>query len=291
VYRYGQRTVDVSSWLGDSVQVAFRVVGTNGADFAVDDILTGDLAAFPVVPSNDACVSADPLPAGGFVFLGNTCSATNNLNPYHANSFSCASDDLSGGDVFYSLTAAVGDTLDLNLAGDWQAGLYLMSVCDTAVTSCVAASKVLEVSDTSSVATLHHVFATPGTYYLGVDGIGGECGEFRLTGSYRGSVTAVTEGGSPSAVITLSVSPNPARAVVTFSCEVPSSGLGPGTVTIFDAAGRRIWWNNLSASGGRLVSAWDGRSRHGGRVPSGTYIVRAQFSNGMVADSRMVLLD
>jgi hypothetical protein len=290
-FQYRQRVVDVSTWLGDSVQFAFRVAGTNGADFAVDDVVTGDFSPFPVAPTNDICATAQALPSGNFELAGSTCSANNSLNPYHANSFSCTSDQLSSGDVFYSFNAVSGDTIDVNLAGDWQAALYLMTACDTAVTSCVAASQVLELSDTSSVATLQHIFSSSGTYYLGVDGVGGECGDFHLTGRLHGPTTAVDDGLGTAIVPGLRVSPNPTTGSVSFSGTILSASVSKGTLAIFDAAGRRVWHGELRASGGKFFGAWDGRSETGQRAPSGTYLVRADFGGGVVLSSRMVLLD
>jgi len=107
------RTVSLRSWLGDSVQVSFRVVGTDGADFGVDDIATGVL---PLTgsPPNDLCQLASPLPAGSFSFTGNTCYAANNRDPSTGGS-SCVAEDAAGGDVFYSLHALVNDTLQVHL--------------------------------------------------------------------------------------------------------------------------------------------------------------------------------
>lgn len=291
-FQYRQRVVDVSTWLGDSVQFAFRVAGTNGADFAVDDVVTGDFDPFPVAPTNDLCATAQTLPAGSFELAGSTCSANNSLNPYHANSFSCTSDNLSGGDVFYSFNAAAGDTIEVNLAGDWQAALYLMTACDTAVTSCVAASQVLELTDTSSVATLQYLFSSSGTYYLGLDGVGGECGDFHLTGSLRGPTTDVDDGLGAAVVPGLRISPNPTTGSVLFAGTIlRGDNDTKGSVTIFDAAGRRVWRSELRAVGGRFSGTWDGRGENGPRAPSGTYLVRADFGGGVVLSSRVVLLD
>ena len=56
-FDYPERTISLRSWLGDSVEVAFHAVGTNGADFGVDEIETG---SFPVTrrPPNDGCEAA-----------------------------------------------------------------------------------------------------------------------------------------------------------------------------------------------------------------------------------------
>jgi N-acetylmuramoyl-L-alanine amidase len=290
-FQYSQRIIDVSPWLGSSVEFAFRVAGANGADFAVDDVLTGNLNPFPVAPANDVCATAQTLPSGSFEFAGSTCAANNSLDPYHANSFSCASDNLSGGDVFYHFTAASGDTIDANLAGDWQGALYVMTACDTAVTSCVAASQVLELSDTSSVATLHHVFSAGGTYYLGVDGVGGECGVFHLTGNLRGPTTDVRDGPGIAPDFRLHVAPNPATGSVFFSGTVSGGGSSTGTLRVFDAAGRQIWRSTIRATSGRFVAAWDGRGGDGVRAASGTYLVRVDFHGRTVSTARMVLLD
>lgn len=290
-FRYRQRVVDLTPWLGDSVQIAFRVIGTAGADFAVDDVLIGNLSPFPTAPANDICGTAQPLPSGHIDLSGSTCSANNSLNPYHANSFSCTTDDLSGGDVFYHFTVASGDTIDLNLAGDWQASLYIMSACDTAVTSCVAASQVLEVADTSSVAVLHHVFSLGGSYYLGVDGVSGECGDFHLTGLLRGATTSVGDESEANTAPHLFAAPNPVSRSVALSGLIRDQRSVEGGISIFDAAGRRIWQGSVRASGGRFLATWDGQGLDGRRVSAGAYVVQATFRGTVALTTRVVLLD
>lgn len=290
-FQYRRRVVDLTTWLGDSVQFAFRVAGTDGADFAVDEILTGNLTPFPTAPANDICATAQALPSGHFDLVGSTSSANNSLNPYHTNSLSCASDDLSGGDVFYHFTVAAGDTIDLNLAGDWQAGLYLLSACDTAVASCVAASQVLELTDTSSVATLHHMFVSGGSYYLGVDGVGGERGDFHLTGFLRGTTTSVGDHPDMSTAPHLRAAPNPVNRSVMLSGVIRDPSDIEGGISIFDTAGRRVWRGTARASGGRFLSTWDGRGEDGRRVSAGAYMVQATFRGTVVLTARIVLLD
>ena len=288
-FAYPNRTVDVSPWLGDSIQFAFRVAGTNGADFGIDDIVIGDLDPAPGAPVNETCASAIALPAGSFEFSGSTCAAADNLDPYHANSFSCALDQLSGGDVFYRVVAQAGDSIAVNIAGDWQAAVYVMSACDTVVTSCAVASPILELSDTSSVASLTHVFAAGGTYYLGVDGVLGECGQFHMTGYFSGSVTGVGDGIGP-ATIRLTASPNPARNGVTLAGGVHVQNVEQGTISVFDAAGRRVWQSPIGVSAGRFSITWDGQGRSGSRLASGTYLVRVEIA-GETAKTSVILLE
>jgi hypothetical protein len=290
-FQYLRRVVDLTTWLGDSVQIAFRVAGTDGADFAVDDVSTGNLTPFPTAPANDICATAQALPSGHFDLMSSTSSANNSLNPYHANSLSCASDDLSGGDVFYHFTVAPGDTIDMNLAGDWQAGLYLLSACDTATASCVAASQVLELTDTSSVATLHHVFASGGGYYLGVDGVGGECGDFHLTGFLRGTTTSVGDQPDLNTAPHIRAAPNPVNRSVTLSGLIRDPGEIEGRISVFDTAGRRVWRGTARDSGGRFLSTWDRRGDDGRRVSAGAYLVRATFRGAEVLTTRIVVLD
>jgi hypothetical protein len=56
---YRPRFVDLSAWTGRSVQFGFRVVGTNGASFGLDDIAIGDLAPVSelLFPVDTLCVT------------------------------------------------------------------------------------------------------------------------------------------------------------------------------------------------------------------------------------------
>jgi hypothetical protein len=166
-----------------------------------------------------------------------------------------------------------------------------MTGCDTAVTSCVAASRILEVSDTSSVTTLHHRFTSSGTYYLGVDGVGGECGDFHLTGRLRGPTTAVDDEPHDGAFPVLRVSPNPTRGAVLLSGRLPALGARVGTITMFDAAGRRVWRGAVRANGGVFLAMWDRRLQDGSLAPSGTYLLRARFGSDADFTGRVTVLD
>jgi N-acetylmuramoyl-L-alanine amidase len=289
-FEYRQRVVDLSPWLGDSVQVAFRAVGTNGADFAVDDVAIGNFAPAPVAPVNETCASAASLPAGHFNLAGATCSAANDLDPYKANSFSCTPNPLSGGDVFYRVTAQSADTLDVNIAANWQAAVYLVAACDTAVGSCLAASPENELTDTSSVATLHYVFASGGTYYLAVDGIAGDCGGFHLTGALHGPVTGTGDQGPADVrVFRLTASPNPAPGAIRFAGQLPPGRRGTGVLRVFDAAGRLVFQRVTEVSGNRVDVWWDGHDQAGAGLPGGVYLARFQLG-GESSTTQFVLV-
>lgn len=290
-FEYRQRIVDLSPWIGDSVQVAFRAVGTSGADFAVDDVAIGNFAPAPVTPANDTCASALPLPAGHFNLAGATCSAANDLDPHKANSFSCTLNPLSGGDVFYRVTVQSADTLDVNIAANWQAAVYLVTACDTAVASCLAASPENELTDTSSVATLHYVFASGGTYYLAVDGIAGDCGDFRLTGALHGPLTGIDDQVQADACAPrLVASPNPGHGAIRFVGQLPADRRGTGVLRIFDAAGRLVFQRATEVSGTRFDVSWDGHAQAGAHLPGGVYLARFQLGNES-ATTQIVLVE
>jgi hypothetical protein len=197
---------------------------------------------------------------------------------------------MSGGDVVYIFSAQVGDSIDVNVAGDWQTSAYLMAVCDTVASSCVEMSPILEVSDTSSAARLSHVFSTAGAYYLVVDGIAGECGTFHLTGRHGRDVTAVPTESELAGMRRLSVSPNPSYRGVRLSGDllVPDGGLA--LISVFDAAGRRIWRTSVTTAAGKFEVPWDGRTDSGKRLPNGTYLIRAELGRE-VATTRLVHLE
>lgn len=69
--------------------------------------------------------------------------------------------------------------------------------------------------------------------------------------------------------IGLAVSPNPARDEVRFSWRVPH---GPATLTVFDAAGRRVMTRALPEAAGHAT--WNGRDAGGAALGAGVYLVR-----------------
>lgn len=83
---------------------------------------------------------------------------------------------------------------------------------------------------------------------------------------------------------TLRVSPNPARGGVELSWRAPG---GPVSVTVFDAAGRRVLTERSAAPEGRL--AWDGRDDRDVPVAAGVYLVRLE-GEGVSETRRFVLL-
>jgi N-acetylmuramoyl-L-alanine amidase len=106
---YRERVVDVTSWIGLEVEFGFRVVGTDGADFAIDAVEVGDFVP-TTAPSNDVCASASTL-SGTFSVQGVTCYAANDLDPYTSPPASCVGGNLDGPDIFFEIDAAWGDSL------------------------------------------------------------------------------------------------------------------------------------------------------------------------------------
>jgi hypothetical protein len=182
-FEYPERTISLGPWLGDSVEVAFHAVGTNGADFGVDEIETG---AIPVTrrPPNDDCKVASPIPRGPFKLSGTTCYATNDHDPT-AQSKTCVMEAGGGPDVFYSLEADAGDTLRIRvpMATGNEHAVYVLSSCDVSA-HCVAGQDA-HGGEAYKDAVLEHVFSTPGRYILVVDAMAGTCGDFSLDGSLK----------------------------------------------------------------------------------------------------------
>ena len=89
-WQFRTRVADLTPWIGDSVQVAFRVAGANGADFMIDDVAFGNFQP-TTTPPNDLCTNATQLPAGEATFAGSTCHATDNMAPPPGGS--CVADD------------------------------------------------------------------------------------------------------------------------------------------------------------------------------------------------------
>lgn len=179
-----ERVVSLGRWIGDSVQVRFRVAGTNGADFGVDDIATG---SFPITrpPANDCCSDAIPLLRGVSQVACTTCYATNDRDPSAHGSDSCVrGGDAGGGDVFYSVRARAGDTLHVHVPENVaeRTELYLLTACAPGA-ACLTGK---ESSGGEVDSSLTYVFKTDGSYILVVDSSVDDCATFVLSYTLRG---------------------------------------------------------------------------------------------------------
>ena len=180
---YRDRVVDLSAWTGKNVEFGFRVVGTNGADFALDDIVVGDFEPTATAP-NDVCTNATAL-NDVFSIQGVTCYAANDSNMSTQQVASCVGDELDGPDVFYEIVAVSGDSLHAAVTAEWGAGLYLVTDCVNPV--CLAGGSA---EDDRTAPIVDYKFSTAGTYYLVVDGEEGSCGPYQLAGEI---IRAATE--------------------------------------------------------------------------------------------------
>jgi len=278
---YRDRVVDISGWSGMNVEFGFRVVGTNGASFALDDIAVGDFVPTGTAP-NDICASATPL-SGVFSVQGLTCYAANDLNPYvPPPGESCVGDQLNGPDVFFEITAAWGDTLHASVVSDWGPAVYLVDDCLTPV--CVTGGFP---EDGSTAGEIHHRFAPGGTYYLVIDGLQGSCGPYELTGEIVPSPTDVGDGAVPA--LRLLARPNPAGGPVTFLGTFPPVRNSSTSVEIYNVEGRRLRYVTGRADSGEFSFTWDHRDEGGTPVASGLYFARMRVGSESVVQKFVIL--
>jgi hypothetical protein len=181
---YRERVVDLTAWRGRNVEFGFRVAGTNGADFALDDIVIGDFTRTGTA-SNDVCSNATRL-GSAFSIKGVTCYAVNDLNLF-AEAASCVNDELDGPDIFYEIGAEPGDSLHASVTAQWGAALYLLDGCANPV--CLAGGLA---EDDRTAPIVDYKFPTLGSYYLVVDGEAGSCGPFQLDGQIIHTATGAT---------------------------------------------------------------------------------------------------
>ena len=280
-----ERTISLSAFVADSIQFAFQVVGTNGADVNIDDVSIGN---FPITaaPPNDACASATSLPAGNFTMSGTTFYSSNDSDPAAPDSTACSVDPLSSGDVFYSFNVLAGDTLSAQVNAEWGAVIYVVDGCDNSLANCLVASGQNEPMSPDG-ALLQHVFSSTGTYRLVVDGRVGEGGPFTLTGFLRGATTGVPDGGvSPK--LHLVAGPNPAAGPILFSGTLPSGNFAPARLRIHDAAGRLIAAFEITPRIGSFSVRWDRSDRNGTTIRPGVYF--ATLSAGGESTGRTVVI-
>jgi hypothetical protein len=278
---YRDRIVDLSGWSGMNVEFGFRVAGTNGASFAIDDVAVGDFTP-TATPVNDVCGSATSL-GSTFDVSGVTCYAANDLDPWTGPSSSCVGDQLDGPDVFYEITAAWGDTLKASVTSDWGAGIYLVDNCQTPV--CIAGGYA---EDGRTKAAIYHRFAPGGTYFLVVDGVTGSCGPYQLVGEIVPSPTGVGDDGSVPA-LRLLARPNPAGGPITFVGTFPPTRNSGTSVEIYNVEGKRVRRVTGRADSGEFSFTWDHRDDGGTPVASGLYFARLRVGSDSVVEKFVIL--
>ena len=263
-----ERTVSTAGFVGDSVQFAFRVSGTNGADFNIDDVAVGN---FPITaaPSNDVCANATPLPAGAFSLSGTTFYSANDSDPAEPDSLACSVDPLSSGDVFYSFNAVAGDSLAVQVNAPWNAIAYVVDGCDSSSANCLVVAGQYDPIGPDG-ASFTHVFASSGAYLLVVDGRVGEGGPFSLSGFLRGATTSVPDGVLPGR-LTLNTGANPAIGPIQFSGSIPPGSEGPVRLRVHDAAGRLVTTLEPGIRDGTFTVHWNRIDRAGAAVHPGVY--------------------
>jgi hypothetical protein len=104
---------------------------------------------------------------------------------------------------------------------------------------------------------------------------------FKLVAIPSNVVVGVRPGAGPA--FALQVAPNPSHGVA----EVTWSGaVGPVSLDVLDARGRRVAGGNGGAAGHWQWTA----KRSGGSLPAGVYFVRARDSEGGVVTERLVVI-
>jgi len=74
-----------------------------------------------------------------------------------------------------------------------------------------------------------------------------------------------------------------------FTGHVLSASTREGELSVYDAAGRRVWQTTVRAIAGRFSVAWDGRSRDGSRAGSGVYTAKADLGEFKVTAQVVIL--
>ncbi|HXU35335.1 MAG TPA: choice-of-anchor D domain-containing protein [Blastocatellia bacterium] len=126
-------------------------------------------------PANDTCATATVIDTSRLPFstLGTTFGAANDLDP----GTSCFTQVLStrGGDVVYQFTPA--DTqlyiIEVVPSGNFDTSLYVTTDCST-IAGCISA----DVGGSGATETIRHSLNAGTTYFIVVDGFGGDAGDF-----------------------------------------------------------------------------------------------------------------
>jgi len=134
----------------------------------------------PPPPANDACADAETivLAAGQATVEAGNASATDTVSEHVCEGYLYD----TGPDVFYSISLAAGDTIDITMDADFNGSLYLFDDCSDVVDSIVAESN----EGNPEVISYEVPAGAGGTYLIGADACGGG-GNFTLDITVTGS--------------------------------------------------------------------------------------------------------
>ncbi len=176
-FQYYIFDVDLSAYIGQTVDIGFGYVGTDGAELAVDAVGINGGFTPPPPPAGDTCETAVALPCGAFNVTGTTVGSANNYDPL---SGGCTGYSATGPDVVYYTDLAVGGVFSVTMStgGVWDDSIYLVTDCANVAGSCVAGD-----DQYPDMSTFTYTATTAGRYYLIVDGYGGASGSYTITGT------------------------------------------------------------------------------------------------------------
>jgi hypothetical protein len=134
--------IDLSDYMGQTVEIAFRYAGVDGAAIYLDAVGLNEgyePPPPPEAPLNDTCQGA--LDNGFELFSGAFSFSTDNTEAnadYPLGTGSCTGYSASGNDVVYYVCLDQGQQLDVSMQCGFDASLYIITDCADPMGTCVA---------------------------------------------------------------------------------------------------------------------------------------------------------
>ena len=165
-------TVDLGSYVGQTVDIAFVYEGNDGADHHLDVVSIDDDVPPPPPPppSNNLCEDAIDLQEQSLsVFEVDLCLADNNYNAAEPGP-SCTGFSTNGRDVVYKIYLMEGEFFSATQQGSHDNAIWLVTDCSAPSQTCVAGAD----NDYTygGAETLTYTAEAEGWYYLIIDGYG-----------------------------------------------------------------------------------------------------------------------
>ncbi len=176
--------IDLSAYIGTTVNVTFRYTGNDGAAIYIDAMMIDDGTGWappppPPAPLNDTCEGAVDndffIMPGAFSYSGdNTLAASD----YPMASGSCTGYSVSGMDLVWAICMDAGDVLDVTMSSGFDASFYLISDCADPFGSCLIGADDPE--------TFVYTATDEGMYYLVCSAYSSGLGAFTIDGTFQG---------------------------------------------------------------------------------------------------------
>ncbi len=187
-WAYENHSIDLTAYIGQTVTVTYKFVGTDTSAIFLDAIEFSDSGVIPPEPPvNDTCDGAIVIDAGPFAMAGDLTLANNDYDPLNGG---CTFYAAAGQDVAYSAAIDIGAMFTVSVLAEHDGSIYLVTDCGDVVGSCLVGADDTMGGQAEVIVYTNNTGAVVHAFLI-VDAYNYDAGEFTMTG--QNGVVVATE--------------------------------------------------------------------------------------------------